>query len=41
MLKHCVETLFGNKGEGLLQVRISSQYIIKYFQSSFGPDRVA
>ncbi len=24
MLKHCVETMFGNKGEGLLQACISS-----------------
>ncbi len=24
MLKHCVETMFGNKGEGLLHACISS-----------------
>ena len=28
MLKHCVDTMFGNKGEGLLQACISSFYSI-------------
>ena len=27
MLKHCVETMFGNNGEGLLQACISSIYL--------------
>ncbi len=26
MLKHCAETMFGHKGEGLLQACISSRY---------------
>jgi hypothetical protein len=29
MLKHCVETMFGNNGEGLLQACISS--IVRYY----------
>ena len=30
MLKHCVQTMFGNKGEGLLQACISSNlYIVR------------
>ena len=40
MLKYCVETMFGNNGEGLLQACISSymlylQLMCKYFISSW------
>ncbi len=33
MLKHCVETMFGNKGEGLLQACISSKMYIQLFNA--------
>ena len=31
MLKHCVETMFGDKGEGLLQACISSYLFIPIY----------